>query len=235
MEALVTYDHGSKRRLGKNGDGGYITIDGLEYDLFISCGISDDPSFDADFVLNYPKVPAYAFDGTVCRPPGLPETVQFIQKNIGLVEDSATTNLHHLIRSYERIFLKMDIEGHEWKWILSLQESDLRRLRQVVIEVHGLWDDEWEATIPEKKAALAALSRTHALVHVHGNNFGHVNVCDGVPVPWVAELTYVAWDVVPQGLAKNRKPFPQEVDRPNNSAKPDISLNCFPYVSGDLH
>lgn len=47
------------------------------------------------------------------------------------------------------------------------------------------------ATIPVARQVLAKLARHMVLVHVHGNNFGGVELIRGVPVPVALELTYV--------------------------------------------
>ena len=50
---LMKCDDYKKIRLGKDNDGGYVIYDGLNYDLIIGCGISNDLSFEEDFVKKY--------------------------------------------------------------------------------------------------------------------------------------------------------------------------------------
>ena len=38
-----------KVRIGKDNDGGYVIMEGLSYDCFLSAGISDDISFEEHF------------------------------------------------------------------------------------------------------------------------------------------------------------------------------------------
>ena len=52
LKIIKSLDH-SKIRLGKNGDGGYVILDGLNYDLLIGCGISNDDSFEHAFLEKY--------------------------------------------------------------------------------------------------------------------------------------------------------------------------------------
>ena len=54
----------NKIRIGSDADGGYIIVDGLTYDELIACGISDDVTFENDFIQKY-NVNCIAFDGTI--------------------------------------------------------------------------------------------------------------------------------------------------------------------------
>ena len=37
----------------------------------------------------------------------------------------------------------MDIEGCEYPWLLSLENSKLQKFKQIVLEFHGINDDSW--------------------------------------------------------------------------------------------
>ena len=55
LELLEIYksDNYPKIRLGRGKDGGYVIIDGLNYDLLLGCGISNDDSFEHCFLKKY--------------------------------------------------------------------------------------------------------------------------------------------------------------------------------------
>ena len=125
-----------KVRLGKNNDGGYIIIDGYSYDLMLACGISKDSSFEHAFLQKYPKIPIYAFDGTIKSFPNPHPKINFINKNISNKNNKILTNMHHLINSKNNIFLKMDIEGGEYLWLHSLSKNQMLKFKQIVIEFH---------------------------------------------------------------------------------------------------
>jgi len=44
-----------KVRVGNKHDGGYVIIDNLTYDYYVSCGIERDISFDDHFLKKYPN------------------------------------------------------------------------------------------------------------------------------------------------------------------------------------
>ena len=82
MENLLLYNSPfSKKRIGKQNDGGYV-ISNLPdtYDLFLSGGIANDNTFENDFLLEYPNIPCYAFDGTISELPQSNNKIVFIKK-----------------------------------------------------------------------------------------------------------------------------------------------------------
>lgn len=204
---LTVYDPGRpKQRLGKLGDGGYVIATGFEYDFFISCGIANEFDFDTDFVTQY-KVSGAAFDGTVNRPVGFPAQIEFTRKNIGV--NGGEENLQTLLEAHANVFLKMDIEGGEWAWLNAMPERLLANVKQFALELHGLWDDSWLATRADKVTALQKLTRTHRIIHAHGNNNGAVipAAAPGVAAtPTVIEITLLRVDLC--GTALNTAPLP---------------------------
>jgi hypothetical protein len=219
-----------KTRLGRQFDGGYVIAVPPEdtYDLYIGCGINDEFSFDEEFATRYPDLFGYAFDGTIpARPSTFPTKYAFIPLNIGNENSNETTNLIPYMKLSHNIFVKMDIEGAEWEWLLNIPTQDLLRIKQLVLEIHYLIDDR--VTHHQiKLAVLKKLAEHFYLVHAHGNNYSPL--VNGVH-PYVLECTYVRKDVYPNGLQLNTQPLPGPLDMPNYPRAPDINLNYWPFVS----
>lgn len=231
MDHLVTYSTSPKRHVGPRSDGGYVIVDNLEYDFFISCGIGYETIFDNEFCKLYPDLKGVAFDGTISHVPDLPPQVEFIRKNIGPDETEVTSNLKNFCETYSNIFLKMDIEGFEWSWLNSLEsDKHLLKFKQIVMECHGILDDSMEATWNEKTLALQKLAKTHKLVHAHGNNYGPSISYNGHMVPSTLELTFIRNDIPVFG--KNTESFPVAgLDYPNNPYAREYSLYFWPFVT----
>ena len=90
-----------------------------------------------------------------------------------------------------------------------MPEHLLANVQQFAIELHGLWDDSWLATRADKVMAMQKLTRTHRIIHAHGNNNGAVMpaVAPGVAAtPTVIELTLLRADLC--GTALNTAPLP---------------------------
>jgi len=227
-----------KFRCGCEQDGGYVVADlanllssteASPYDCYISAGVSTEESFSRDFIERYQMTEynSFAFDGTIhAYPYDYTNKIAFIRKNIGALNDDAHTNLSYLMEKYGRIFLKMDIEGGEFPWLMSLNTDHLRRFRQIILEVHGVFTDEYECMYQDKLACYKKLADTHYLVHVHGNNYSYMS--HGVPL--VMELTYVNKELFDVPPPLNTTAFPiHGIDFPNNPRAKDMVLDRPPF------
>ena len=231
-EVLKVYSYDNKIRLGVMYDGGYVIADlNGTYDCYISAGIANEESFTRDFIQKYHmnESNCFGFDGTIhSYPYQFTTDISFIRKNIGFTNNAHTTNLSPFIDKYNEIFLKIDIEGGEYPWIASLDENKLNKFKQIVIEFHGITNDTCGCAIKDKIRCLEKMSRTHYIVHAHGNNHGG----ETNNMPNVIELTYVnkKYFPIPPPLNTSALPMPN-VDFPNDSRNNDIDLNFRPFVN----
>lgn len=230
LEFLKVYSFNNKIHLGSKNDGGYIIADLDEkYDCYISAGISNEESFSRDFLNKYKlnKFDCYGFDGTVDKYPHEYTTnIFFIKNNINTYNDNNNTDLIYLINKYNNIFLKMDIEGAEYNWLLHISEEQLHKFKQIVIEFHGINDDTWLCKHSDKVKCFEKLSKTHYIVHAHGNNYA--NVTNNIPD--VIELTYINKTYFSNIPELNTDYLPiTHIDNPNRYDKPDIDLNFYPF------
>ena len=232
LELLQVYQFPKKIRFGVNCDGGYVfgDLDG-GYDCYISAGISNEESFSRDFIKKYNmnEFNSFGFDGTVnSYPYKYTKNISFIKKNIGNINDDNNTNLFILLERYNNIFLKMDIDGGEYPWLLSLDESQLSKCKQIVIEFHGIRDNSLGCDYDNKIKCLEKLANTHYIIHAHGNNYGAV--IDKIPN--VIELTYVNKSCFKSVPELNTQPLPiPGLDYHNNTCANDINLNFYPFVT----
>lgn len=213
-----------KMRVGcPNGDGGYVVIDvpDAKYDVLIAGGVADQVEFEDTFLDRW-KVPCYAYDGTInANFPKTKNPITFIGKNIGPAETASETNMHHLFDAHEHIFVKMDIEGAEYPWFRSLDDAKLKKIEQMVVELHP----------PHDFSQIQRLAKTHWLVHVHANNYGGMfHVTENIVMPRVFECTFVRKKDGEQ-LELNTQPFPTEFDQPNTRDRPDYRLAGYPFVN----
>jgi len=231
VEQLKIYQFDKKLRCGINRDGGYVfaDLDG-EYDCYISAGISDEESFSRDFINKYGmnEYNCFGFDGTIVGYPyQYTNKISFIRKNIGVVNDDANCNLSFLTSKYSNIFLKIDIEGGEYPWITNIDEEQLSKFKQIVIEFHGITNDGWGCKNDDKIKCLEKLAKTHYIVHAHGNNYGPVVN----NIPDVIELTYVNKKYFNSIPELNRQPLPIPNLDFANQGSTDINLNFYPFVN----
>ena len=231
IELLQVYRFDKKIRCGAKCDGGYVLaeLDG-EYDCYISAGISYEESFSRDFIdkYNMNEYNCFGFDGTIDDYPyNYTKKISFIKKNINNFNDDNNSNLEFLTDKYNHIFLKMDIEGGEYPWLLQIDETQLNKFKQIVIEFHGINDDSWGCNYNDKVKCLEKLSKTHFIVHAHGNNHGKVVN----NIPDVIELTYVNKNYFNSVPELNAQPLPiDNLDFSNINGSIDVNLNFCPFV-----
>lgn len=242
MDLFKVYNYPEKIRLGSLHDNGYVIglID-VDYDCYISAGISTDDSFSVYFLNKYniKKNDCYGFDGTIDNlPNNLHNHMNFINKNIGPFNNDYVDNLHCLINKYNNIFLKMDIEGSEWEWLKTLDKFALNKMSQIVIEFHGITNDSYHnnfnfmsfnTNIQEKIDCLKQLNETHYIIHAHGNNADKTSY-NGIPN--VIELTFINKKYFAVQPSLNCNPLPDpHLDYPNEKRVNDIDLNFYPFVN----
>jgi hypothetical protein len=226
LDLLVTYQYDNKCRLGVNTDGGYVIAElPGSYDCYISAGVADEESFSAAFIAKYNTDSNFAFDGSIDRyPTRYTDKIMFSKKFIGNHCDAATTDLSDLTGLYSNIFLKMDIEGGEYSWLMAMHLDQLAKFKQITIEFHGINDDSWDTLYSIKCACFKKLQSTHYLVHAHGNN------CGGVTnrIPNILEVTYIRKDTC-EPPALNTSRLPSSLDYSNKPKHIDIDLNFPPF------
>ncbi len=88
-----------------------------------------------------------------------------------------------------QLILKMDVEGAEWDFLAEVSEQVLSRFRQITFELHRLTDISQSERI---LGGLEKLNRTHQLVWIHANNFGHIERAgENLEIPAYVEATYL--------------------------------------------
>jgi FkbM family methyltransferase len=232
LDFLKVYQFDSKLRLGLQTDGGYVIADiSGGYDCYISAGVGREESFTRDFLSKYSmnEFNTFGIDASIDEYPSeYTNNISFIKKNISDTNTLSTTNLSPLIQNFNDIFLKIDVEGAEYPWIQSLTLEKLSKFKQIVIECHGINNDSWGYPYDMKKDCLEKLSKTHYLVHAHGNNSRGTTHY----IPNIVELTYIRKDVLSEKPPLNITPLPiKGLDYPNNKNRPDHAMNIYPFMT----
>lgn len=215
----------NKLRLGRDYDGGYIIaeIPNIKYTTLIAGGIGMDISFEEDFINKYPDVKTFAFDGTINNLPKHNDNITFIRKNIGYENSNYITNLHDIINANENIFVKMDVEGGEIPWIKSLNDEQMNKFEQIVIEFHFPFSDN-EIDVFDK------INKNHYLIHFHANNCCGVINHKGVIIPNVFECTYLHKKYFTNIPELNTDLIPGKLDMKNTN-NPEIYIDYPPFVN----
>lgn len=247
MDFLMIYQSPHRKiRIGNRGDGGYVvallpvdTGNTETYDLLLSGGISNDISFERHFLTLYKDTKGYAFDGTINIFPETITNMSYIKKNLGDPSlTSRVTDMEEYIADKHNVFMKIDIEGHEFRLLPRLISSgSINKIKQLVVEIHSPADIKKypnyyhgldDITNIKMFRLFAELTRTHTLIHFHANNACGMQKINGINLPHVFELTYVRNEYVPMKLPNNI-PLPTKLDIPSRPILRDYFFNHFPY------
>lgn len=240
LNELVVYSPSfSKRRYGStipSGDGGYVVVDGYSYDYYIGCGVGGNMSFEQEFLSQRQDLNGLLFDGTIDYYPLVSNHVYFVPKNIADHNTLRLTNLNNETKNHRDIFMRVDIEGHEWKWIKSFE--NFHHIKQFTIEAHGLFDNsytfDWKCISGHVYAdvidGLKKMNETHYLVHFHSNTSAEYANINGKELPTVVELTYIRKsDCFVDGF--NKTPLPIDgLDYRNGYDRQDLTFDSYPFV-----
>jgi hypothetical protein len=110
---------------------------------------------------------------------------------------------------YKNIFLKIDIEGSEYR-LLNTLILNQDRISGLVLELH-----DCDLHINSIKTFIENFSLK--LVHIHANNYAPIRLDDGLPL--VLELTFSKYCKV-----LNESCLPHMFDMPNNDREAEINI-----------
>lgn len=116
----------------------------------------------------------------------------------------------------KNIFLKIDIEGYEYKVIQDIVDHS-EYFKAIVMEIH-----EIHRRVTEFEQMLADLNEKYFIYHIHANNYGSVEKKNNYPD--VVEISCIRKDLVHNPtFTSGLSHLPLNgVDFPNNSATPDF-------------
>ena len=218
----------SLRRVGGQGDGGYLIPDDLEgIRLLLSPGVAESWTFE-DELFSSDGIPAVLCDRLDVEP-----DCQFPIDKLWLGPYSTHEQLslndwvdRHAPDDGSDLMLQMDIEGAEYLTLLACPAEVLSRFRIIVLELHTLHrisDRVLHDLVIQP--TLAKMDDIFVPVHIHANNADKVDHRSGVDIPVTMEVTYHRRD----RFRPSGKPvlLPHELDAPNVLGKPEIRLSDF--------
>ena len=138
--------------------------------------------------------------------------VKHIEKNVGLdLAGSITMDNVFKETDSNKIFLKIDIEGGEYRLLDSIIENQ-NRLTGMVMEFH---DCDLHIALIENFLSKFSLS----LVNIHANNNGAIDNRTGIP--HALELSFSSQVVESNEFCS----YPNSIDQRNNSFRDEIIIN----------
>lgn len=233
-------------RIGGSGDGAYLVPDDLVgIDACFSPGVNNSKDFEDALVRQFGikcHMCDFSSDPSRFKTPLIEGMQTFTKKWLDTNGSSDSISLAEWIGenspfSSKDLILQMDIEGAEYRNLLSADQSTLSRFRIVVIELHGLLALEKSLELSKDiETLLRKLSLTHVCVHVHPNNYSgaFIDPDTGLNIPYTLEATYLRRDRFCDSSSKYIRPqLPHPDDICWNVRKnPPLHLNEKWLASG---
>lgn len=246
---ILVYDNDlTKVRIGNRYDGGYILLEELceKAPMLYSFGIGDDCVFEWDFVSRFPAS-AKLFDPYIQKLPLTDAKFTFINKGIGTVEREARIQLYDVEQDS---ILKMDIENGEWSAFDEMDEEELKKFSQMVIEFHIVHVEvkNWQGLSPYFRKfyeriygemneesfgvyyeIIRKIKKYFYCFHIHANNSLPLSHVGGFDFPPLLEMSFVRKDFG-KNIYLSKEPFPiEELDSPNKTDRPDVT-GFYPFI-----
>ena len=215
-------------RVGGEADGGYVIETPMLGSTVLSLGVGTEISADLHLIESY-ECEVHAFDPYVERPINAPMKFMFSQIGLGRNEIKAGLKFQTIDQILSTLPTKpnlalIDIEGSELTLIDSFHY--LRDVEQIVIEFHDLDQIIFEEFFLKFTALLKQILKSHEPIHIHGNNDGPTLRIQGAIWPSIIEVSFRKKSSM-SAKEFNFGPWPHQLDRPNNPARPDLYLEPF--------
>ena len=117
-----------------------VIVNEPNYDFFVLAGISNNELFSNLVMKNMNIREGRVFDTKLNNISShLPtDKLKIITKNVSAFNTSTSENLQTIISKYNDIFLKMDVGGAEYLWVLTQSQEKMSRFKQMVISFHDV-------------------------------------------------------------------------------------------------
>ncbi len=258
LDKLIVYEYplDKKKRYGLPYDGGYVIAD-INHDLLISCGISNDISFETDY-LKQNNCKCFAYDGTI---KSVPKNYRFSKSIRTKHSINSNSYLKFLINNkyLNKIIFKKNKRINFIKKNISPIESDTTtNLKKILsnntnillkMDIEGC-ENEWFKSLESHElnnisqiaieihwidkdnfdwSIFDIINESFYLIHIHGNNFSQLKTIDNIQIPSVIECTYLNKRFFTNTPPLNTQDFPTNLDCSNNVKRADHVLKGYPF------
>lgn len=228
--------HQPKKRLGPERDGGYVMPTSVleKCDALFTYGVGSETGYEEEFSREYKK-PVYMFDHTLPEPPYQPHicyhdpNIKYFREGLGS-EPNCRDFLQHYaeIQKTGEVFLKIDIEGGEYDYLLSV---DMEALAKVVtginLEFHWLHEEPRQEKMIE---IMKRLNEHFVMNHIHANNWVTMFPLEGRMLPIVLEMSFINKRHV-ESFEPSLEHYPiKGLDFPNKPDAPDHELTFLNWL-----
>lgn len=219
-------------RVGPDRDGGYLIPDdihGITSCFTASSDMEDPVSFEQDLLESF-GIKSHLTNHSMEEVPKYFTPLSFMQRLLGPNNDSKSITLDSWMKgtidyeycgAYQSI-LRVDCHGNEYGALLSTSEEVLTRFRIIVLKLNDI--DKWghPAFFKIAEALINKILQNFNVVHLHPNNQIPIRNINGVDLPGILEITFLA--IKRCKMLGYVESLPDELDRTCHPEITDIAL-----------
>lgn len=147
-------------------DNTYTIANETGYDCYIIAGIEENELFSKLLMMNMNVTKGIAFDPNIQKiSQYFPDNIKVVNKQISYKTDVYYENLSDLGEEKD-VFLKMNIYGEEYLWVLSLPEETQKKIKQMVLVFHDINNNSTQQRAMNKIKCFQKLKTTHDIVNI---------------------------------------------------------------------
>ena len=218
-------------RIGSKHDGGYLIPNLLsKIDFCISPGVDKTISFEKQLKDKF-LIKSFLLDHTVDPEEEFLKEFDFTQKKLGIISTTSEITLEDFYNSKiknnsENGILQIDIEGDEYKVLISTPDQILKKFKVIIVEFHDLDRISNKFNFSIIESLLDKILLNFEVGHIHPNNFSkNISFSKNIIIPEILEVTFLRKDLI---LKKEKiKGLPHKLDSKNVPTKKDIFLKGF--------
>ena len=213
-------------RIGSKHDGGYLVPDILnQIDFCISPGVDKTVLFEKQLFDKY-SVKSYLLDHTVDPNEPFLNGFDFTKKKLDVISEKDSINLEDFYNQKinnksSNGILQIDIEGDEYKVLISTSDEILKKFKILVIEFHNLDGINNKFNYALTNSLIDKILKNFEVCHIHPNNFSRkITFSKNVAIPEIVEVSFLRKDLI---LLKEKvKILPHPLDSKNLPEKEEI-------------
>ena len=144
-------------------------VDCVGYDYFILAGVNNNELFSKLVMMNMDVGIGCAIDTNLHIDDRYHNSMKFLRKNVDHRQDEVNENLGYFIDRFSNMFLRMDIKGGEYLWVLSQTPESLCKFKQIVITFYQINQNPTEQRAINKIKCFTKLKSTHNIAFMNYN------------------------------------------------------------------
>lgn len=215
-------------RIGDNEDGGYLVPDCLnDISYCFSAGVGNKFSFEKQ--LANKGITSFMSDYSVDLKTN-DKLLIFDKKYIKSFNDENSIEVNQWFKNKLKnnndninLIFQMDIEGHEYEVISSINEDILKKIRILIVEFHNLEYSGNSFVYSQIFSNLTKIKKYFEVAHIHPNNWKELTRIGKYKFPSALEVTFLNKNWVSSKEKINK--LPHNLDVRNKEDKEDIILD----------